>query len=218
MTTYRIGRARLAAALILTTASVAGAQVGKMPAGMVETNTATEAQLAALPGMTAALAKTVVGARPFSSILALDSLLGKTLTKEQRTELYKKTFVPINLNTATREEIMLIPGAASKHVHEFQEYRPYKALAVFHREMRKYWDEAEVNRLESYVYVPLDLNSASDADIMTIPGMSARMLREFKEYRPYDSVERYTREMRKYVDEKEAARLTRFVTLPPKSY
>jgi DNA uptake protein ComE-like DNA-binding protein len=199
-------------------ATSASAQVGKMPAGMIETNVATEAQLAALPGMTAELAKAVVAARPFASILALDSLLGKTLSKAQRTELYKKTFVQINMNTASREEILLIPGTASKHAHEFDEYRPYKALAVFHREMRKYWDEAEVTRLEAYVFVPLDLNSATDADIMTIPGMTPKMLHEFKEYRPYDSVQRYTREMQKYVSDKEAARLTRYVAMPPKSY
>jgi DNA uptake protein ComE-like DNA-binding protein len=198
------------------TASAASAQVGKMPAGMFETNIATEAQLAGLPGMTPELVKAVVAARPFASMLALDSLLGKTLSKEQRTELYKRTFVPINLNTATREEILLIPGTASKHAHEFDEYRPYKALPVFHREMRKYWDEAEVSRLEAYVFVPLDLNTATDADIMTIPGMTSRMLHEFKEYRPYDAVGRYTREMTKYVSAKEAARLTRYVALPPK--
>lgn len=203
-------------ALAFIAASAASAQVGKMPAGMVETNIATEAQLAAIPGMTADLVKAIVAARPFASVLSLDSLLGKTLTKEQRTEIYKKTFVQINMNTASREEILLIPGTANKHAHEFDEYRPYKALAVFHREMRKYWDEAEVSRLEAYVFVPLDLNAATDADIMTIPGMTAKMLHEFKEYRPYDAVARYTREMTKYVPAKEAARLTRFVALPAK--
>jgi DNA uptake protein ComE-like DNA-binding protein len=208
-------RFALAVALVLG-APIANAQVGKMPPGMLEANVATEAQLGALPGMTADLAKSVVAARPFASVLALDSLLGKTLTKEQRTEIYRKLFVHINLNTATREEILLIPGTVNKHVHEFQEYRPYKALAVFNREMRKYWDQAEVDRLQAYVFVPLDLNSASDADIMTIPGMTPKMLHEFKEYRPYDAVARYTREMSKYVDAREAARLTRYVTLPPK--
>jgi hypothetical protein len=70
-----------------------------------------------------------------------------------------------------------------------------------------------VSRLEAYVFVPLDLNTATDADIMTIPGMTAPMLGEFKAYRPYDSVERFTREMTKHVSGKEAARLTRFVFL-----
>jgi radical SAM superfamily enzyme with C-terminal helix-hairpin-helix motif len=63
------------------------------------------------------------------------------------------------------------------------------------------------------VFVPLDLNSASDENIMTVPGMTARMLREFKEYRPYDAVERYKREMAKYVNAKEVERLARYVAL-----
>jgi DNA uptake protein ComE-like DNA-binding protein len=203
-------------AALLLLAGTASAQVGKMPEGMVEPNVATEQQLAALPGMTPALAKSVIAARPFASMVALDSLLGKTLTKEQRTALYRRMFVPINLNASSREEIMLIPGAASKHVHEFQEYAPYRALPVFRREMRKYWDDAEVARLEAYVFVPLDLNTASDADIMTIPGMTSKMLHEFKEYRPYDAVARYRREMAKYVDAKEVDRLSRYVTIAPK--
>jgi predicted DNA-binding helix-hairpin-helix protein len=55
-------------------------------------------------------------------------------------------------------------------VREFFEYRPYKALAQFHREIDKYVDDAELARLEQYVFVPIELNSASDADILTIPG------------------------------------------------
>ena len=193
-------------------ASAATAQVGKHP-DLLEPNTATEQQLAAVPGLNAAIAKSIVERRPFASALALDSLLGQMLSREQRTEVYRKLFLHINLNTASREEILLIPGSGSRHVREFQEYRPYKALAVWRREMRKYWDEAEVARLEGYVFVPLDLNTATDADIMTIPGMTARMLREFKEYRPYDAVERYKREMAKYVNAKEVDRLARYVAI-----
>jgi hypothetical protein len=39
------------------------------------------------------------------------------------------------------------------------------------------------------------------------------MLREFKEYRPYKTMEQFRREIGKYVDEKEVARLERYVTL-----
>ena len=55
--------------------------------------------------------------------------------------------------------------------------------------------------------------AASDADIMTIPGLGNRMLHEFKEYRPYDGIERFRREIGKYVSKEEVARLERFVTI-----
>jgi DNA uptake protein ComE-like DNA-binding protein len=128
-------------------------QTGK-PVTIVDANLATEADLAKLPHMNAALAKTVVAKRPFKTIKDLDSALSP-LTKEQRTELYARLFVPINLNTATDEEILLIPGMGPRMLREFKEYRPYKALAQFHREIGKYVDATELARLEQYVFVPL---------------------------------------------------------------
>ena len=98
-------------------------------------------------------------------------------------------------------------------MHEFQEYRPYRALAQFRREIGKYVDDKELARLEQYVFVPIDLNTASDSDILSIPGLGQRMLREFKEYRPYKVMEQFRREIGKYVDENEVARLERYVTM-----
>ena len=155
----------------------------------------------------------MLAARPFPSITELDALLAKSLQRPQITELYGKLFVHLNLNTATREQILLIPNAGQRMVREFQEYRPYKSLAVFHREIAKYVDATELARLEQYVFVPIGLNSASDADIQTIPGLGARMLREFKEYRPYKAIDQFRREIGKYVDTKEVARLERYVTV-----
>ena len=60
-------------------------------------------------------------------------------------------FVPVNLNTATREEIKLIPGMTDRTVGEFIEYRPYEDMAEFDREIGKYVDEAEVARFRRYV-------------------------------------------------------------------
>jgi hypothetical protein len=39
------------------------------------------------------------------------------------------------------------------------------------------------------------------------------MLREFKEYRPYKNIEQFRKEIGKYVNAKEVARLERYVTL-----
>jgi len=149
---------QMAAALALTftvagAAHVAHAQAGK-PVTIVDANLVTEANLAKLPHMNAALAKAVLAKRPFKSIKDLDTALS-SLTKEQRTELYGKLFVPINLNTATDEEILLIPGIGNRMLREFKEYRPYVALAQFHREIGKYVDNTELARLEQYVFVPV---------------------------------------------------------------
>jgi DNA uptake protein ComE-like DNA-binding protein len=114
---------------------VGHAQVGK-PLTIVDANLVTEAELAKLPNMNAALAKAVIAKRPFKTVKDLDTALA-SLTKEQRTELYGKLFVPINLNTATDEEILLIPNLGNRMLREFKEYRPYKAMDQFRREIGK---------------------------------------------------------------------------------
>jgi DNA uptake protein ComE-like DNA-binding protein len=61
--------------------------------------------------------------------------------------------------------------------------------------------------------VPININTATDAEILKIPGVGPRMLREFKEYRPYTSIEQFRREIGKYVDKAEVARLEQYIVI-----
>lgn len=196
------------AALVLPVTGAA--QVGK-PVTIKSPNIASEAELAAVPGFTPALAKAIVAERPFLRQADYDAFLGRTLSAEQRAAAYRHSFVPIDLNDVTDAEIRMIPGVGDRMLHEFREYAPYRALAQFHREIDKYVDDEELARLEQYVYVRIDLNTASDADILSIPGVGNRMLREFKEYRPYRAMAQWDREIGKYVDAKELGRMRRYV-------
>ena len=191
---------------------VTRAQVGRSE-GLLNPDLASEKELLALPHMNATIVKGIMERRPFLKMTDLNSLLAQSLNKEQLTELYGKIFVQINLNTATEEEILMIPGTGKRMLREFLEYRPYKTLAQFHKEIGKYVNDKELARLEQYVFVPINLNTGSDEDILSIPGTGKRMLREFKEYRPYTNIEQFRKEIGKYVDKKEVARLERYVTL-----
>ena len=187
------------------------AQVGK---GLLDANSASEKELMGVPHFNDPIVKGIVGKRPFASQGEFNTFLtSQGLTPEQLKEVYGRTFVHLNLNTASREDILMIPNLGNRMVREFLEYRPYKAMAQFRREIGKYVDEKEVARLEQYVFVPINLNTASDADILTIPGVGQRMLHEFKEYRPYKAMTQFRREIGKYVDDKEVARLERYVTI-----
>src|SRR5688572_20499256 len=190
------------------------AQVGKS-LGLLDANRATQQELMSVPHMSADYVKAIIEKRPFANVTEFAAALTPPLSRAQLNEVYGKVFVHVNLNTATDDEILSIPGAQQNRVlREFKEYRPYKSLAVFHREMRKYWDEAEVSRLEQYVFVPVNLNTATDEEILSIPAAQQnRVLRELKEYRPYTSLDQFHKEMRKYWDEKEVNRLKRYVTL-----
>jgi len=176
-------------------------------------NLAGSDELAMLPGMTAELADMVVEARPFSDMIELDALVTQHMGSDEPAALYAQMFIPIDLNTAADEEILLVPGVGDRMLHEFKEYRPYLAIEQWRREMGKYVDDAEVARMEQYVFVPIDLNTATDEEILAVPGVGDRMLHEFKEYRPYTDMEQFRREIGKYVDDGEVARLERYVEI-----
>jgi DNA uptake protein ComE-like DNA-binding protein len=188
------------------------AQVGRHPS-MTEPNVADEKELMKLPHLNAAVVKGIVEGRPFANMIDLHKFLSQSLDGKQLTALYTKMFLQINLNTATREEIMLIPGMGNRMVREFLEYRPYTALAQFRKEIGKYVDDKEVARLEQYVFVPINLNTASDETLLSIPGTTPQLLRTLKESRPYKDLEQFRREIAKAVSAKEAARLERYVVI-----
>lgn len=201
---------------ILATAALcwvaAQAQVGDNDS-ILNPNIADEGDLAGVTNLDAGLVDSIVEGRPFTSTMELDAILSGSLSEEQRAEVYAELFIPLNLNTASGDEIMLIPGMNNRMTHEFEEYRPYTSLEQFRREIGKYVDEAEVARLEQYVFVPLNLNSATRDDFATVPGASNRMVREFLEYQPYSDMDHFRREIGKYVDEDEVARFERYMTL-----
>jgi DNA uptake protein ComE-like DNA-binding protein len=208
-----VTRLALTVVIALTMYGRPHGQVGKSQ-GLIDPNVASESELAPLPHMTAAIAKGIADKRPFMSIMELDTFLqSQSLSAAQRTEFYGKAFVHINLNTATRDEILLVPGAGNRMAREFAEYRPWKNFAQFDKEIGKYVGPQETARLAQYCFIPVNLNTASDEDILSIPGAGRRMVREFKEYRPWKTKEQFEKEIGKYVGPKETARLWRYVTI-----
>ncbi len=188
------------------TAAVSGPTV-------VNPNLASGDELNALPGMSQDLAGAIQQQRPFLKMEALDSVVTRHVSGEEAENIYVRMFIPINLNTASNREILLVPGVGDKMAHEFEEYRPYTAIAQWQREIGKYVDDAEIARMGQYVFVPIDLNTATREEILAIPGVGRRMAHEFEEYRPYSSIAQFRREIGKYVNDQEVARLERYVEI-----
>lgn len=209
-------RIRILAVALLVSVGLAGSVSAQVGPGLQDLNAVPEASLATLPNMTPAIAAAFVAARPFPTIVEANAfLLGQKLTQEQIAALYERAFVHLNLNTATAPQILLVPRIAQRMVREFEEYRPWVNFAQFDREIGKYVDAAEVARLKQYVFIPLNLNTATDDQFKTIPQLGASMLREFKEYRPWKTQAQFEKEIGKYVDAKEVARLWRFMVIIP---
>jgi len=122
-------------------------QVGKS-LGIVDANIAPEKDLLTFPHMTPTIVKGIIEKRPFGNITDLNKyLLSQGLTPDQAMQFYTKAFIHINLNTATSEEILLVPGAGRRMTREFAEYRPWKTWAQFDKEIGKCVGEKETERL-----------------------------------------------------------------------
>ena len=60
----------------------------------------------------------------------------------------------------------------------------------------------------------LDLNTATSEQFAAIPGVGAKMVHEFEEYRPYVSIAQFRKEMGKYVDAAKIAEYEQHVYVP----
>lgn len=120
--------------------------------GFLDPNAASREQLTAIPGITPQMADAIIAGRPYQDMRGVNAKL-TGLTDTQRDTVYTRLWKPLDLNSATAEEIELIPGVAGRMRHEFEEYRPYRGIEQFRREIGKYVDPAEVARLERYVTI-----------------------------------------------------------------
>ena len=118
---------------------------------LLNPNSASSDELAGISLLDEGTTSAITGGRPFATIDDLNKVLSDSMSEEDIESLYAELFIPINLNTASRDDILLIPGVGRRMAHEFEEYRPYSSMEQFRREIGKYVDEEEVARLEMYV-------------------------------------------------------------------
>lgn len=216
MTKLRQNATVLAVTVAIVAATALGlrAQVGKSIT-VADANAVAESELATYPHMTPAIAKALVAKRPFASIKDLNALLlAQGLTQAQANEFYGKAFVHINLNTATSDEILLVPNAGKRMAHEFDEYRPWRNYAQFNKEIGKYVGAEATAKLAQYTFIPIDANAAADDVLMTIPGANAALVEKIKAGRPYKTVAELETALAKEANAADAKRVARFFVIP----
>ncbi|MGH7656939.1 MAG: hypothetical protein ACREL6_01805 [Gemmatimonadales bacterium] len=118
----------------------------------LDPNSASLEQLTAVPGMTPEAADALIEGRPYDDMRGVDAAIG-SLPEAARDSIYTEVWKPLDLNSASDEEILLIPGVGDRMLHEFEEYRPYTSMDQFNREIGKYVDDEELARLASYVTI-----------------------------------------------------------------
>jgi hypothetical protein len=121
----------------------------------------------------------------------------------------------IDPNTASVDIIAAIPGVDTELAQQVISERPYATPSDLHAVLKNAVDESELKTIYSAMFVTVDLNTGSNADYRLIPTTMSpgKLAHEFEEYRPYSSIEQFSREMSKYVSAEEVAFLTRYVTI-----
>jgi hypothetical protein len=117
-------------------------------------------------------------------------------------------------NTATREQLVAVPGMTAAAADALVAGRPYASMVAVNRVLAaQVPDSAARKTIYAQVWRPVDLNTASGEELLLIPGVGRKMRHEFEEYRPYRDMARFRREIGKYADSAEVARLERYVTI-----
>jgi DNA uptake protein ComE-like DNA-binding protein len=203
-------------ALLSVVATSASAQLGRQQ-GLVEPNVAPDSVMLAVPLMTAPIVEALKGARPILSATTFDSIVAaQSLTKAQRTDLYGRMFVHVDLNRGTDAELMLIPGIDAAKLKAIKAGRPWASFEQFQTAMGKVTTPADAARIEQYLFIPIELNTWTDPIMDSFASINVgtpRWKREFAEYRPWTSMEQFDREISKYLRSRpqELKRLARYV-------
>jgi DNA uptake protein ComE-like DNA-binding protein len=112
----------------------------------------------------------------------------------------------LNINTASGAELLAaIPELGNRMVHEFEEYRPYRSIQQFRKEIGKYVDQAKVAEYEKYIFVPIDHNQSDAPTLQQIPGLDATEAQALIAARPYASRDAFLAKLAEKVSAEELA-------------
>ena len=116
-------------------------------------------------------------------------------------------------NAATRDQLVAVPGMTAAAADALVAGRPYQSMVAVDQALAKHLGADARKTVYARVWRPIDLNTAKGEEILLIPGVGPKMRHEFEEYRPYTSIEQFRREIGKYVDKNEVARLEQYVSI-----
>ena len=120
--------------------------------------------------------------------------------------------VMLDPNEATPADLMTLPSMDSATVSAIVAGRPYANMLALNNKLTRL-SEAQKDSLYTRLFIPIDINKATREEIELIPGVGRKMSHEFEEYRPWTSIGQFRREIGKYVDSTEVARLERYIAI-----
>lgn len=118
----------------------------------------------------------------------------------------------LDASTATVEDLAAV-GVSAELAAAIVGGQPYASVTDLNGVLLANGTPEEASATLVNVFVPINLNTFTDEEVALVPGIDDRMAREFDEYRPYEDMAEFEREIGKYVDEAEVARFRQYVTL-----
>lgn len=100
-------------------------------------------------------------------------------------------FTLVDLNSATDDAMLAIPGMNARMLKEFKEYRPYGSILQFREEIGKYVGNDQEKTWEAYVFVPIDVNQADADTLQQLPGVDAAIAKKLTDGRKYDTNQKF---------------------------
>ena len=121
-----------------------------------------------------------------------------------------------DLNALPEAELVKLPGFTPSIARAFIDKRPFATIVDVNTFLTSQGLTADQTaKIYETAFVHLNLNTATGPEVLLIPRIAKRMAREFEEYRPWRTTAQFDKEIGKYVDAKETARLWRFMVINP---
>ncbi len=121
----------------------------------------------------------------------------------------------IDPNSVDATVLAGIPGLSEAAVKAIESARPFTTPTQLNAALIDHLSEEQLRAVYEVLFIPVGLNTGALDDYRLIPSTLSpgKLAHEFEEYRPYESIDQFRREMAKYVSAQEVDYLTRYVTL-----
>lgn len=180
----------------------------------VDPNAADLETMKQLPGVDDAIAQQLLDGAPYDNGFAFLTKLAELVPGVDlaQAQAYVPSAAKLNLNDATSDQLMTVPGGGERMTREFGEYKPYTSILQFRKEIGKYVDDAQVAAYETYLYVPVDPNAADVDTLQQLPGVDATSAQALIDGRPYDTNDTFAAALAERVPTGKAAAARRYLT------
>ncbi len=159
-------------------------------AALVDLNTATSAELENVPGIGPAYAKKIISHRPYASVkdLSKAGIPAANLAKIMPLVTVKVKKL-VDVNTATSAELEAVYGVGPSYAKKIIAHRPYATVKDLSKAGIPAGDLAKIIPLVTVkVKKPVDINTATLAELEEVPGVGSAYAKRIIAHRPYATV------------------------------